>query len=200
MSPNESPVQAVGRALVTGWVFEQVLLVVILGVIPRARGYDLSDDLFAYWVEVLLLHLLCDSLSDLELLGRVVEDRGTVLSSRIRSLAVLGRWVMRPVEEFNKLVVANLARVEFDSHSLSMVRRPCADLLVARVRDIFLPASVTDRRLEDTLVLVDGIMLQKYMLDAPEAARRERRDFRLSPFSGSQRSDLQLCVCVTRCT
>lgn len=45
---------------------------------PFSSLYNLRYDLFALFSEVGLLHFICDSFGCCFLLGRVVEDRGTV--------------------------------------------------------------------------------------------------------------------------
>ena len=60
-----------------------------------------------------------------------------------------------------------------------MISCACAYSLVAGVRGIALAASESDSCLEDPLILVNRIVLQKDVLDTPEASTSERRDFGL---------------------
>lgn len=66
---------SVSRALITGWILEQVLLMVVLRIVPLLRRLDGRDDFLASTVEVLALHVLRDLFSDALLLGCMIEDR-----------------------------------------------------------------------------------------------------------------------------
>ena len=66
---------SVSRALVTGWILEQVLLMVVLRIVPLLRRLDGRDDFLASTVKVLALHVLRDLFSDTLLLGCMIEDR-----------------------------------------------------------------------------------------------------------------------------
>ena len=78
----------------------------------------------------------------------------------------------------DELVVLDDARVELNFQSFRMVGRAGADLVVARVLRVLLSTRVPHRGLEDALVLLDGVVLEEDVLDAPEAAGGEGGDFR----------------------
>ena len=139
--------------------------------------------------------------------GELGDRRRT--GSNVSTLAVLGRRIVSAVEELcavmsnggptryngvrtNELVVLDDAGVKLDPHRLCVVGRTGTDLAVGWVRDILLPASVPHRRLEDTLVLCDGVVLQEDVLDAPEAARGEGGNFRLGSGHGGDGRGLVL--------
>jgi len=82
------PMQTVRRALVTVWVLDQILLVIVLGIPPLSSFDNLSDNLLPLGVKVEFLHLLGHRVGLRLLLGRVIENGGTVLGSRISSLPV----------------------------------------------------------------------------------------------------------------
>lgn len=65
-----------------------------------------------------------------------------------------------------------------------MVRRARAHGPVVRVRRVLLPARVSNRGLEDALVLLGWEVLEEDVFDAPEASRREGCDFRCSVSCG----------------
>lgn len=92
---GEGPEEVAG-ALVAAGVLVQVLLVVVLGVPPAARGQDLGDD-------AALPPLVVDGGRDLAghalLLGRVGEDAGPVLRAHVGPLAVGRGRVVHAVEE-----------------------------------------------------------------------------------------------------
>lgn len=46
---QRSPVKAMSRALVASRILVQILLVIFLRIPPRARSYNLSDNLLACW-------------------------------------------------------------------------------------------------------------------------------------------------------
>lgn len=87
----------------------QVLLVVILGIPPRARLQDLGRDLALVPLRVCLFR---DLLGDLLLLGRVVEDAAAVLRADVGPLAVGGRRVVHAVEVLDQAAVGDLGWVE----------------------------------------------------------------------------------------
>ena len=75
----------------------QILLVIVFGIPPLARGQDLRDHLT---LPPLLVHQLGYLLGNFLLLGIVEEDGRPVLRARVGSLSVPRRGVMHPVEEF----------------------------------------------------------------------------------------------------
>lgn len=88
------------RAFVTGGVFVEIELVVILCVPPLLGGEDLGDDLA---VPPLIIGFLCDLPRDGFLLGGVVEYPAPVLGSLVGTLLVRGGGIMHAVEEFEEL-------------------------------------------------------------------------------------------------
>lgn len=68
----------VRRALVTTWVLEQVLLVIILRVVPLLRLLDTGNDLLANRIKVLLLNLFRHAFGDGFLFRSVEEDSGAI--------------------------------------------------------------------------------------------------------------------------
>jgi hypothetical protein len=73
------PLQLVCWALVTVWVLEKILLVIILCIIPLACRGDFCHDLQSALVNVVLLNLCCHALRRFFLFRTVVEDCGTIL-------------------------------------------------------------------------------------------------------------------------
>lgn len=112
------PVEAMGWALVSARVFEQVELVVLFCVPPLLRGLDSRDDLGTLGRKVLRLNLRRHALRNLLLLRGIREDRRAILCggmgqlnkqteseskhtcSGIPALTVDSRRVMCPVKEF----------------------------------------------------------------------------------------------------
>lgn len=60
-----------------------------------------------------------------------------------------------------------------------MVGRSGAHGLVVRVNCTVFATGISNKRLQDSLLLSDGIVLKKDMLDAPEAACSEGRNLYL---------------------
>lgn len=89
----------------------QVPLVILLGGPPLARGRNLGDD---GALPPLGVGLFGDVAGDLFLLGVVVVDGGAVLWARVGTLSVERRGVVRRVEEFEKLAVADDGGVKDD--------------------------------------------------------------------------------------
>lgn len=128
-------------------------------------------------------------------------QRVELTSTSVLPLPVLCRRVVRPVEELcnamgsvrihhahgeirtNELAIAHNARVKLYPQCLGVVGRPSADSGVVRVLRILLPACVSNRRLQDSLVLSNRIVLQKNVLYAPEASCGERCNLRCLPCS-----------------
>lgn len=94
------------RTLITTRVLIQIQLVISLSIPPLACGQNLGDDLAI--LPPLLLDLLCDLAGLLFLLGGVGEDTAAVLGAGIGSLAVVCRWVVHAVEEFEEGAVRDL--------------------------------------------------------------------------------------------
>lgn len=125
------PSQKVRGALVSARVLVQVLLVILLGVVPDTDLGNLGDNVLA--LVVLLLNLSSDTLGDLLLLGRVVEDGRAVLSANIGSLAVGGGGVMHAVEELDKVGVVDLVvGGVVDLDGLGVVCGSGADLVMVK--------------------------------------------------------------------
>lgn len=99
------------RALVPAGVVVQVLLVIVLGIPPRAGFQDLRGDLA---LVPLLVGFLGQLLGDLLLLVVVVEDAAAVLRADIRALAVGGRRVVHAVEVLDQAAVGDLRGVVDD--------------------------------------------------------------------------------------
>lgn len=77
--------QAMGGALVSCRILEEVELVVVLRIPPLARSRNLSGDLLANGCKVLLLDLFCHASGNLLLFFRVVEDGRPVFWNDARS-------------------------------------------------------------------------------------------------------------------
>lgn len=150
---------------------------------------------------MLRLYLLRDPLRRLGLFVAVREDCGAVLRSSVSTLAIHGRRIVRAVEKFcvqismifwspasgrdeatltDQLSVRYLAGIKLDSHSFGMVRSTAAHLLIRRVLDERVAASIAHGGGEDALVLLRRVVLHEDVLDAPEASRGECCDFSLS--------------------
>lgn len=122
---------------------------------------------------------------------------GTHTSTRISALPVQRGRVMGAVEKLcygkrssyvielepqltDELSVLDCGRVKFNSQGLSVIGRPSAHFSVCRVLSFLQPASVSDARLENTLVLRRRILFQKYVFDTPKTPRSECGDLALS--------------------
>ena len=78
-SENEQlPVKSVRRALVPSRVAEQILLVIVLGIVPGPRRLYSRDDLLLLGRKMLLLHLLRYTMSNRLLFGSMEENSGAV--------------------------------------------------------------------------------------------------------------------------
>lgn len=66
--------QLVRRTLIPTRVLEQVQLMIILGVPPRAGWNDFRDDLLSLWREILCLDFFRDAFGGGGLFGGVCED------------------------------------------------------------------------------------------------------------------------------
>lgn len=67
-SPTRLPMLYMRWALITIWIVEQILLMVLLRVIPWACGENFCDDLLALGVKVKTLNVLCYTFGDVFLL------------------------------------------------------------------------------------------------------------------------------------
>jgi hypothetical protein len=132
--------------------------------------------------------------------------KGTPTSSDVASLAVCSRRVVRAIEEFcnvrckdviglyrqhrrtDELSIGHQPRIKLDFNSLRMVGFAGADFIVLWIRDVLSSSGVSDRGLQDALVLRRWVMLEEDVFDAPEASCSECGDFGL----------LASCRCVIR--
>lgn len=73
----------------------------------------------------------------------------------------------------DELSVLDYGRIKFNSQGLSMIGCPSAHFSVCRVLSFLQPASVSDARLEDALVLRRRILFQEYVFDTPKTPRSE---------------------------
>ena len=161
-------------------VLDQVLLVVLLRRPERRRRRDLGRDRLAE----LSLRACLRLGRDLELLGRVGEDRGAVLAADVPALAVhLGRVVQAP-EPVDELAVRDLGRIEGDFDRLGVAGGAAADRLVVGL--VHVPAGVAD------LDVGDAGRVAEVDLDAPEAARGERGGLALGVHDFSRSSAHEL--------
>src|SRR3954469_19272994 len=94
----------------------QILLVVLLGAVERLRGFDHGDDGFIH----LFLNILLDPLGGGFLLGRMEEDRRTILSSVVRSLAVELRRIVKLEEQTHQLLIRHFFRIEREFYDFGM--------------------------------------------------------------------------------
>src|SRR6476646_770470 len=140
---DAGPAQAAVAARVLG----QVLLVVGLGVVERARRRDLSADLAVAGLAQALLEHRGAVLRRLRLRVGERVDRRAVLRADVISLTHALRRVVVLPEELEQLLVARLLGVEDDQDGLGVAGGAGADLLVGGVRR--LAAGVADRRRVD---------------------------------------------------
>lgn len=89
--------QEMTRALVTPGVDVEVLLMISLSIPPLTRRQDFCGDAT---LPPLLVDFLGYLLCNLLLFGVVVKNCATVLCADIRTLAILGGWVVHLIEEF----------------------------------------------------------------------------------------------------
>src|ERR1043165_19863 len=140
----------------------QVILVVPLGR-PELR---VVDDLRRDRARPLLLRALDGLLRRLALLLVVHEDRRAVLRADVVALPVRRRGVVQAEEEVEDVAVRDRRRIEHDLDALGVPGAAGLHVLVARVLER--AAGVADRRVDHAGQLADQL------LDAPEAAARER--------------------------
>jgi len=170
-------------AVVTTWIPDEILLVIIFSFEPLRSGRDLSHDLLSLGVEMILLDLLCDLSGNASLLIVRGEDGGAILSSMIVSLSVDGGRVMGAIEELNKFSIVDDIRIELDPTSFRMPGPPTADFLVVRLGHLS-ASNEPNTSLQDSLILLDRIMLQENMFRSPETSVGEDRHFRGSTCGG----------------
>src|SRR5208282_3676426 len=104
---------------------------VVLGRVEAGKRNDLGND----WPgeHVLLIELRDVVIRQLLLRVVFIEDRGPILSSRIRALSIqLGRIVGDEKEYLQQVVVRDLRRIVSDLHRLGMSGRSGADGFVVR--------------------------------------------------------------------
>ena len=70
--------KSVRRALVPTGIPEQVFLVIVLGIVPGSRCFYCCDNLLVLGSEMLLLHLLRHTTSNLLLLWCIEENGGAI--------------------------------------------------------------------------------------------------------------------------
>src|SRR5439155_5939628 len=138
--------------------FLEVSLVIVLGAPERRERRDLGDDRTAIAPAGLLP--LAGSRGRFLLRGIVEEDRGSVLRPDVRTLPVLGGWIVIFPEHVEQPVVGDLFRIELDLDGLRVPRAIGADVLVSRVRPA--AAGISDRRVEHARHLAER------RLDPPE--------------------------------
>ena len=118
----------------------------------------------------------------------------------VSTLPIHSRRIMRPIEVFfkfqkdppsdrtllpriihtrltHKVSIRHNCRVKLDPHRLCMVRITRTHQPVTWVLCVGVTTSVPDRRFQYTLVLCGGVVLQKDVLDTPEAACGECGNF-----------------------
>ena len=101
--------QEMTRTFITPSVLVQILLMIILGVPPSARGQYLRNDLS---LPPLLIHQFCNLPRDALLLRRMVKDARSVLRAGIRTLSVRRGGVVHLVKIFEEAAVGDLFRIE----------------------------------------------------------------------------------------
>src|SRR5512144_2472061 len=115
-------------------VFLEIPLVILLGSPERRCGDDLGDDRAAE--AAALLQTVPGLRSRLLLVGVVEEDRGPILRSDVRALAVLRRRVVVLPENVEETVVGHSCRIELDLNRLGVTGSIRADVLVGRIREL----------------------------------------------------------------
>ena len=98
------------RAFVSARVVMQIQLMIILCIPPSPCLEDFRRD--SLILPPLFLRFLRDLLRLRFLLRTMIKNCGAVLRARIHALAVLGRWIMHFVEEFEEGCVLDFGRVE----------------------------------------------------------------------------------------
>jgi len=136
---------------------------------PLSGLHNLRYNILTFLGEVGVLNLLRDGLGDCLLFRRIVEDRGTVLRSTVRTLLIRRSGIMCAIEEFHEFSIRDLTRIELDSGSFSMSRRTRANKTVLRV--LAISTNVAYFGL-DAFVLV---VFDENVLGSPEASASERR-------------------------
>jgi len=170
------PPEFVSPAVVSARVPNKILLVVILSFEPFRGGCDLSHDLLPLGIEVVFLDLGGDFPRHSCLLLGSCENGGAVLASVVVALSVDGGWVMSTVEELYELPIGDNIRIELDPASFCMSGPTTAYFTVVRLCHL-IPSDETNASLQNSFVLLDGIVLEDDVLCSPETSIREDGDF-----------------------
>src|SRR5450755_2204518 len=109
----------------------QILLVIILGGMERHRWDDLGDNRFLEASR--LLQLLLRQLGFALLLRGVKKDRGAILRSIVRTLAVELGGIMVFPKHFQQLLVGKFRRIVLHFDCLGVAGAVAANILVGRI-------------------------------------------------------------------
>jgi len=149
----------VRRALVPTGILEQEFLVIVLGIVPGPCRLYCVDNFLVFGSEMLPLHLLRHTTGNSLLLWCMEENGGAILGAAIRALGIEGGWVMRAIEILDEFIIGDLAWIKLDPECLGMIGVSGADLMIGRVCDIGISASVSNGCFEDAFIILDGPVL-----------------------------------------
>src|SRR5690349_21602654 len=111
--------------------FREVLLVIVLGTIERARWNDLCRD--RPGVALFLRDAILGHTRKTFLFRRVKENSGAILLAEVGALAVHLRGIMVGPEHVEQVVVAHLGGIELNLHRFGVTSRVGADVFVSRI-------------------------------------------------------------------
>src|SRR4051812_12581576 len=95
----------------------------------------------------------------------MIENHRPILRSDVRSLPIERGWIVVRPKNIQKLLIADLSRIEFRLHHLCMPGLIGTDILITGF--FFAPTGITDRRCGDAFEIT------KCLLYSPKAASAE---------------------------
>ena len=155
------------RTMIPICVIEQILLMLVLGIIPLRRPLDLGCDRLAFipLLADLLLNLLCN----LQLVVVLRVDTAAVLCSTVRSLAVEGGGIVHLEEKFTQLAICHGVGVEDNQQRLRVPGASGADVVVRG--GLCGATGIADAAVEEALAVAVDVAVEFF--EAPEAASRK---------------------------
>src|SRR5207253_1254504 len=130
----------------------QILLVIILSLIESRSGNNLRDDRLPICSRLSALFLR--TLSRGLLFGVMIENRGTILRSRVGPLPVQLRGIVVLPENVQQLFIRNLGRIIVDLDRFGMPGAIRTNIFVRRI--LHLPTRVTDAGGDHARQLAEG--------------------------------------------
>jgi len=126
--------------------------VIVFSFVEGSRGNNLRDDRLSICSR--LSALLLRALSRGLLFGVVIENRGTILRSRVGPLPVQLRGIVVLPEDIQQLFIGNLGRIIVDLDRFGMPGAIRTNIFVRRI--LHLPARVTDAGGDHARQLAEG--------------------------------------------